>query len=235
MNQVDYSAKFSTEKHTFSGTPSLKSVSTAFFIFDSPQVDFVPLEIFTEFPNLNGLGIMHCKLPTLKAHLFKPEFERVEYLNLRANGIELIEPNAFQYLIKLKWISFYNNNLHTLSNRLFENNPDLIYIDLQYNKINSIHPSFFDGLQKLKLVQFEENHCIKHDIGCETCLIDQAELKEKLRKCHKSSENQLSGFGKALRNSLETLTQNIETGYDFGKMLAKETVGEIGKIVQPGV
>jgi Leucine-rich repeat (LRR) protein len=102
-----------------------------------------------EFSNLNGLDIYECNLPTLKSGLFKEEFQKIEFLKLEWNRIENIEPEAFQYLIKLKWVRLYRNNLKTLPNRLFGNNPALEYIDLERNQINAIHPNFFDGLEKL--------------------------------------------------------------------------------------
>jgi hypothetical protein len=98
----DYSAKFESEKHTFVGTPTQKSETTAFWIHRSVQVDFVPVDIFSQFPNLNGLGINKCNLPILKSSLFKPEFQKIQYLSLKSNRIQSIEPNAFQYLNKLK-------------------------------------------------------------------------------------------------------------------------------------
>ncbi len=245
---IDFSAKFETEKHSFSSSSSEKIETTAFGIQYSPQVDFIPLEIFKEFPNLRGLTILDSNLSTLKTGLFKAEFKEIEYLELHYNNIETIEPEAFQYLVKLQWISLFRNNLQTLPDRLFENNPDLIYIDLAGNKINSIVPNFFDGLEKLKLVEFKENLCIDEDIGCETCLITQSDLKEKLQNCYNSnltqtgentsenpsSENPLSGIAKALRNSLETLTQKIESGYEFGEKAVKEAVGKMEMLVRLG-
>jgi hypothetical protein len=244
---IDFSAKFESEQHSFSSSSSEKIETTAFGIQYSPQVDFIPLEIFEEFPNLRGLTILDSNLSTLKTGLFKVEFKEIEFLELHYNNIETIEPEAFQHLIKLQWIRLFRNNLRALPDRLFENNPDLIYIDLAGNKINSIVPNFFDGLEKLKLVEFKENLCIDEEIGCSTCLITQSHLKEKLQNCHNSylsqteentsknpsSENQLSGIAKALKNSLESLTQKIESVYGFGEKMAKEAVGKMETLVRP--
>jgi hypothetical protein len=180
---IDYSAKFETEKHSFTGDSSEKSETKTFRINESPKVEFIPLNILTEFPNLNALVIINCHFPTLKAGLFKPEFKKIEFLNLVENKIELIEPNAFQYLINLKWIGLHRNNLHTLPNQIFKNNPELIFISFWKNIINSIHPSAFDGLNKLKKIELNENLCIKKNIGCGACSISQTDLKKKLEKC----------------------------------------------------
>jgi hypothetical protein len=187
---TDFSAYYESEKHSFylTGSSVSKSTINTFYIWDSQKLDFIPLDILTEFPNLNGLLIDGVNLPTLKAGLFKPELQKIEYLYL-SGTIETIEPEAFQYLINLKWIFLYGHNLQTLPYRLFKNNPDLIFIGLGY-KINSIHSSFFDGLNKLKLVDFSRNvGCIKGKIGCETCLITQSELRGKLQGCFDNCSN----------------------------------------------
>jgi hypothetical protein len=191
-DHVDYSAKFESEKHSFSiiRSSAQKSEITAFYIYNSVQVDFIPLDILSEFLNINGLILVYCDLPTVKSGLFKAELQKIEFLNLGSNKVESIEPQAFQYLISLKWISLGDNNLQTLPHQIFKNNPDLFYIDLQQNKINSILPNFFDGLHKLKLVDFTEgNLCIDDQIGCKTCLITQSELRGDLQDCFDNCSN----------------------------------------------
>jgi Leucine-rich repeat (LRR) protein len=186
---IDYSEKFESEKHSFTGNASQKSEVKTFEISGSSKVDFIPLDILTEFPNLNGISIVYCNLPALKSGFFKSKLEKIEYLDLKGNQIETIEPGAFQYLIKLKWVLLSTNKLQALSYKLFENNPGLIYMDLRDNQINSIHPNFFDGLQILKLVKLGGNLCIQSDIGCETCLINQADLQKELKSCFDKWKN----------------------------------------------
>jgi hypothetical protein len=181
---ADFSAKFEIEKHSFyiTGSSVSKSSINTFWIYGSPQLDFIPLDILTEFPNLNGLFIDVVNLPTVKSGLFKPELQRIEYLRLYGT-IESIEPEAFQYLINLKWVYLYRSNIQTLPYQIFKNNPDLFYIYLG-GKINSIHSSSFDSLNKLKLIDFSRNNgCINDKIGCETCLITHSDLRGKLQGC----------------------------------------------------
>jgi hypothetical protein len=183
-SETDYSANFESEKHSFTSSKTGQGLGTETFeIHDSPHLDFIPLDVLTEFPELNGIIIKSCKLPTLKSGLFKSEFNKIEYLRLDMNEIEVIEPKAFEHLNKLKWISLEENNLQTLSYKIFKNNPDLKYVSLYDSKIHSIHPSFFDGLQKLKLMYFDDNICTNAVIGCKTCVITQADLKSNLQKC----------------------------------------------------
>jgi Leucine-rich repeat (LRR) protein len=181
---VDLSAEFEAEKHTFSGTPSQKSSAKTFWIHRSPKVDFIPLDIVTEFPKLNGLVINECNLPILKSGLLKSELNRIEFLDLGWNQMEKIEPEAFQYLVKLKWVRLYENKLKVLPNQVFGNSPDLIYIDLERNQINAIHPNFFDGLEKLKLIDFADgNQCSRRNVGCDDCSASQSNIKWTLETC----------------------------------------------------
>ncbi len=138
---------------------------------------------------MNGLYIVGSILPTVKSGFFKPELQRIEYLYLGNNQIVRIQPQAFQYLVKLKWIHLSGNFLKTLPYQLFKNQPDLIYISFQSNQIASIHPNFFAGLNKLKLVEFDGNVCINDKIGCETCLITQSDLRGKLQGCFDNCSN----------------------------------------------
>jgi hypothetical protein len=65
-----------------------------------------------------------------------------------------------------------------------------VYINLGDNPLTSIHPGFFDGLSKLKLVNFNfGNDCVTSKIGCETCLVEQEDIKEKLQKCFENFKN----------------------------------------------
>jgi hypothetical protein len=187
---TDFSAYYESEKHSFyiTGSSVSKSSINTFYIYGSNKLDFIPLDILTEFPNLNGLFIDGVNLPTVKIGLFKPELQKIEYLYLQGT-IETIEPQAFQYLINLKWVRLYGSNIQTLPYQLFKNNPDLIYI-LLGGKINSIHSNSFDGLNKLKLVDFSSNvGCIKGKIGCETCLITHSDLRGKLQGCFDNCSN----------------------------------------------
>jgi hypothetical protein len=133
---------------------------------------------------LIGISVAGSELPKVKTGLLTSDFQKIEFLSFGGDNIYVVEPDAFQHLHKLKWVSFYNNNLKTLSDKLFENNSDLIYIDLRGNNIQAIDPNFFDGLAKLKMIDFKDkNLCIKADIGCENCLISPADIQNNLQNC----------------------------------------------------
>jgi Leucine-rich repeat (LRR) protein len=133
---------------------------------------------------LNGLSINFCNLPILKSGLFKSAFKGIEYVDLQANYVETIEPSAFQYLIKLKWLNLNKNGIQALTTRLFKNNPDLTVINLRNNQISSTHLNFFGGLSKLNFISFGKNNfCVKDDVGCQTCEVVEAKLNGKLKAC----------------------------------------------------
>jgi hypothetical protein len=94
------------------------------------EVDFVPAEIFQEFPSLHGLGIQYYKIPVLKNGFFSSEFRPLEYLYLGANQIAEIESEAFKELVNLKWLKLWNNKLKAINFPVFEFNFKLIYISL---------------------------------------------------------------------------------------------------------
>jgi hypothetical protein len=225
-HNTDFSAYYESEKHSFyipeskyadygdygssKSTVVSKSSINTFYIYGSQKLDFIPLDILTEFPNLNGLFLSGVNLPIVKAGLFKAELQRIEYLYLTGT-IESIEPQAFQYLVKLKWILLGSNNLKSLPHQIFKNNPDLIYI-LLGNKLNSIHPTFFDGLNKLKMVDFTRNvGCNNGNIGCETCLITQSDLRGKLQGCFDNCSNGTASLTSNLAQETSQTTEIPQT------------------------
>ncbi len=78
-DSINYSNEFEKEKHSFSGSATEKSDTKTFQIFQSSQVDFIPLDILIEFPNLNGIAFYQCNMPIVKSGLFKLAFQKIEY------------------------------------------------------------------------------------------------------------------------------------------------------------
>jgi Leucine-rich repeat (LRR) protein len=184
LSEVDFSQSFQSQLHSFTGSTSEKSETTAFDFRFSPQIDFIPKEILEEFPNLNGFLFIYCNLPVFKNDLFPAEFVVLEYLNLGDNQIVSIEPLAFQNLKNLKWLSLYENKIESLPFNLFQNNPKLFYLDFRGNQINSISPNLLKNLNQLKLVDFDDNECVCQRFGCETCSpISQSDFDPGLSTC----------------------------------------------------
>jgi hypothetical protein len=183
-NHVDFSSYFESEKHFFSGTATQKYELKMFQINHTPKIDFIPLDILEQYPNLNGLLFHFTKIPIIKPGFFKSEFHKIEYLFLRNNDLEIVEPNALENLENLVWISIGWNKLQTLSYKLFDKNPKLNYIDLRHNKINAIQSNFFDGLNNLMMIEFAGNPCNRGgNAGCPTCRVYQSDINKKFQTC----------------------------------------------------
>jgi hypothetical protein len=183
LAHFDFSESFQSQVHSFTGSSSQISETTAVQFFESYQTDFIPKEILEEFSNLNGLIIYRCNLPVLKNELFSVEFVVLEYLYLGENQIVSIEPFAFKNLKNLKWLTLHENKIQSLPLNLFQNNPKLIYLDFDENQINSISPNLLKNLKQLKQVDFNGNRCVDQSFDCETCKISQSELDSGLSTC----------------------------------------------------
>jgi hypothetical protein len=182
------SENFRAQYHSFSGTWAQKLATTAVQFVNPAIIDFLPEEVTAEFPLLNAIMIHDCPTFTIiKNGLFTENFNNLQYLWLPGNKIQTIEANAFQHLVKLKWIRLNKNEIQSLPYQFFKNNPKIMYIDLQNNKINSIDSRFFENLKKLNFVGFVgSNLCISKAFGCDTstCSVTQEDLDIGLVTCY---------------------------------------------------
>ncbi len=200
------------------------------YFSSSPKVDFIPKEILSEFPHLNGIEIYGCKtFTTVKNGFFTKDFDVLQYVYLDYNKIHTIEPQAFQYLVKLKWISLYGNQIESLPFQIFKHNPELIYISLHGNKINSIDSSFFKNLNKLKFVRLTDNNlCVNKDFGCgsSTCSVSQADLNSGLATCY---SNCLNNMDCALKSGK---FDKLSSDYIKGKIDAIVSYGHLDVLIK---
>jgi hypothetical protein len=224
MGSVDLSDQFKEKDHSFSGTFAQKLDVTTVRFVSSTKIDFLPNEVLVEFPHLNGIRIHSCTLPTVKNELFTKNFNVLEYVQLDYSQIHTIEPEAFQHLIKLKWVNLYTNQIESLPFQIFKNNPELVYINLQYNKINEIDSNFFKNLNKLKFVGFTSNNlCVSKDFGCSssTCSVSQVDLNSGLATCYsnclKDMECSLKS-GKFDKFSSDYIKENIDSIVAYGHL-----------------
>jgi hypothetical protein len=212
LYDVDLSESFQSQLHSFTGSTSEKSDTTAVRFQESSQIEFVPKEILKEFPNLNGLIFNTCNLPILKNDLFPSDFVVLEYLSLVLSQIDSIEPFAFQNLKNLKWLSLWYNKIQSLPFNLFQTNQKLIYLNFSYNRINLISPNLLKNLNHLIFVEFQINQCVDQGFGCETCSsISQSDLDSGLSTCF---QNCLKDPECATKSELVEGTTEIEKGRD---------------------
>jgi Leucine-rich repeat (LRR) protein len=143
----------------FGGSEENQETTGVWFNF-SPTIEFIPLQIFSEFPNVNGIIISNSNSSILKKGFFTREFRSIQYLDLAVNKIQHIEEVAFINLIELKWISLYSNQIQSIKTNMFSNNINLENINFYDNKIKMINPTFFENLHKLLEVDLSGNICV---------------------------------------------------------------------------
>jgi hypothetical protein len=161
----NFQKEISSEIYRFTGSSEEKQKTSTIWFFFSPKFEFVPLEIFQEFPGLSGLIIDGSTIPILKEDLFgSNEFGSIAYLYLCCNSIESIEPKAFQKFSNLKWIHLGRNKIEYLRENIFKANLKLEFINFFKNKIQVIKPDFFKNLVNLKILVLEGNGCVDKEI-----------------------------------------------------------------------
>jgi hypothetical protein len=214
VQNVDLSISYKTESYSFSGSASQKSGSSAFHIYKSPQVDFVPVEVFSDFQNINGFYLYRSNLPsTLRSDFFTKDFYRIEYLGIQDCTFQVIDESAFQYMIYLKWIRLRGNQIQSLPFLIFKSNPNLIYIDLNLNRINSINPELPKNLNQLKYVEAGGEQCINRNLGCPTCSLSQSDLNSGFSTCFSNclaNEDYCAIKSGQIDNDKSSLINNIE-------------------------
>jgi Leucine-rich repeat (LRR) protein len=138
----------------FSGSNEEKLETTKICFESCRKIDFIPPDIFIQFPNLNGVSIWNSDLSSSIANLFTKEFKKIEYVLLFNTKIKEIEENAFTELKELKWIDLNYNKIENMNHEIFKNNLKLEYVYLNGNNIKMINPKLFsnlDHLQKVKI------------------------------------------------------------------------------------
>lgn len=220
VDDIDLSLQYKKDVLIFADTVEEKNKTDIFKFYRSPQVDYIPLEILREFPNLNGFRIW-SNIPILKDDLFSNEFEIIEYLDLNWCQLRTIQRNVFQFLIKLKYIDLNGNFIQTLQENIFENNQRLEYVGLWRNKITFIDPKFFYNLKTLKKVDLKENDCIDEEFVCEDCVLDNQLLKRKFLKCFSNSGG----------NSIQLNCKFTKNSFHYNLLPKKEEQCEISDII----
>jgi Leucine-rich repeat (LRR) protein len=173
------------DKFAVDGTDEEKQNVTKIQFYKNPKIDYIPVEIFTEFPNLKAIGIQGSKIPILKEKLFGVECEKIESLELRGNKIEIIEKKSFFHLKNLVVIKLTLNEIESIEENIFETNLKLEVVNFYRNQIKALNPVIFKHLNHLKSVDFSLNRCTSEEFSCgDNCTIDHKELNDKLTPCY---------------------------------------------------
>lgn len=110
------------------------------------QINQIPNQLFSKFPNLTVLEVWTANLKTLKRVHLKGA-GNLETINLGGNDLTELGPNAFQYAPKLKRISLHENKIRYVDENAFIGLKNIAYITLNNNKIKMLKSTTFSKLR----------------------------------------------------------------------------------------
>jgi Leucine-rich repeat (LRR) protein len=161
--------------YRFSGATDTKEKATAVYFEFSPTIDFVPFEIFENFPKLNSIAFQKSEIPMVKINLFGGQnFEQIKDLRLSEDKIRLIENGALVDLKYLTKIDLTNNKVRSTSKETFAYNKKLSEAIFTGNEIKLIHPNAFLNQNGVHIVMFG-NQCFGDEVF---------NVKEDLKSCY---------------------------------------------------
>jgi hypothetical protein len=153
VQSVDLALANKNRLFTFSGSKEQKEKTSEILFNFCGNVEFIPLKIFREFPNLKGISIWSSTLTSTMSNLFTNEFKKMQYVYLFDNSIQEIQENSFAELAELKWLTFLGNKITEIKYELFKNNSKLIYLNIHDAKFTLINPKLLKSIKNLILVQ----------------------------------------------------------------------------------
>jgi Leucine-rich repeat (LRR) protein len=162
--------------YRFSGSEDKKGKATAVYLEFSLTVDFVPYEIFENFPKLDSIAFTKSEMPMITNKLFGGQnFEQIKELRLNEDKIRFIENGAFGDLKNLERIDLTNNKIRSINKETFAHNEKLRVAILSENEIKLIHPkAFFNQKNGVHVIMFENQ-----------CFVDEAfDVEEDLKPCY---------------------------------------------------
>lgn len=147
--------------------------SVTLLAFHETLVNFIPSNLFTQFPNLQRFQCDVCRLREIKEADFvsatKLEYfwsrignievlgnltfqhcESLQYISLPGHKISIIEKSAFKGLKKLKELHLWHNLIKEIHQETFEDLEQLEVLDLDYNRIETIEAALFRKNSKLR-------------------------------------------------------------------------------------
>jgi Leucine-rich repeat (LRR) protein len=215
--------------YKFSGTEDKKENATAVYFELSLTVNFVPFEIFENFPKLDSIAFTKSEIPMIKSNLFGGQnFEQIKELRLNEDKIRVIENGAFVDLKNLEKIDLTNNKIRSINKETFAQNKKLREAILTGNEIKLIHPKAFLNQKYVFVVMFG-NKCF----GDETFNIAE-DLKHCYNNWNKAYEIIEEGkhlcnqenwiFIKKINNFLEKSAcpeHQIASGFSYGGQIVE--------------
>jgi Leucine-rich repeat (LRR) protein len=195
---------------TFVGPEVKKRNTNGVIFFKCFDVDFIPTEIFKEFPSINNLAVTRSYIPVLRNDLFTIEFTKIRHLYLAFNQIKTIQSDAFENLRSLRNVYLSSNEIEVMKSNIFKENSKLEKIYLDYNKIKMLNTNLFHDLKYLAVLGFKENECAGSGNAYELKNLER-ELLTCYEKC-KSDEECKQRSAEELENHKEI--KSIFCNYD---------------------
>jgi hypothetical protein len=157
VEYLDLTLANNNKTFLFNGSNVQKSEVTEIYFKYCGYIDFIPLNIFREFPNLNGISILYSSLPTIGEIFVNPEFQKLKYLSLVCSRIQNIEVDAFAEMLDLIRINLYGNEIENIQQKIFKNNLQLKYVDLNENYLKILNPKLFNDLNNLQEIRINDS------------------------------------------------------------------------------
>lgn len=237
VDDVDLSSNQKLQEYSFSLSRSGRKGETKTVWFsESPNtIEFIPMDIFREFPLLSGIIITSSNIPILKNDLFISAFIKIEFLYLYNDQIQAIETDALQELLNLKWLCLYSNKIQNLDAEIFRSNVKLEFFNFEFNQVASANPKLFKNLSKLRIIVANGNVCTSEKIGCETCFLSQSEINHAFKKCFSECRLEYSSSPDFMFTTpeipvIETETETTADTYTHEMETVTETKTETGAI-----
>uniref|UniRef100_A0A914V3V7 Uncharacterized protein n=1 Tax=Plectus sambesii TaxID=2011161 RepID=A0A914V3V7_9BILA len=139
-------------EHNYMNESFFKEVSQmpALEILDLSKADGlneIPTGTLSNLTNLKQLLVSGCSLVNLTSSMFAG-LDNLEYLDLRVNLIERIEPKSFSPLKKVKRLSLAGNYLTSISADDFTGLDSLEELDIGWNELKSVPTGAFQPVSK---------------------------------------------------------------------------------------
>jgi hypothetical protein len=128
-----------TGTHKYGKTyKDVKLIKFSWPAVDCSHLHFIPQNIDRYFKNIIGLAFYFCKLKDLTGDELK-DLHNLEWFSVHHDPIDRIPGNLFENNRKLRFVSFYSDN------------------------ITKVGPDLLSGLEHLEMVDFRKNACIDEE------------------------------------------------------------------------
>ncbi|XP_031632377.1 leucine-rich repeat-containing protein 15-like [Contarinia nasturtii] len=125
-------------------------------IFDNCTLHFLPLGIFTNFPNIKTLYGWNIKLKNLTKEVFRNSKE-LFVLDFSKNNIGVLDTNTFHLAKSLNQLDLSRNQIQIIHTDAFTGLEQLKMLNLDNNKLQLIPANCFKPLIQLQTIRLSHN------------------------------------------------------------------------------